>query len=498
MYLSASGASAASDIIIAVFAALLFVGCIVGLIVLLCRFADDEEKRGSSSGVLCLLIAAGFVLRLVFAMFIRGYRSDYSMFERMIASLRNNGLGGYYAGDGSTVLYPAVYFVYLIFGGLANALGLSEYALGMQFAIKLPLIIAELLTALAAYFAAKRYFNRNIALTLAGFVCVCPMFFIGSSIWCSPIVFTGMFVCFACYFIARKKLAAAIAFAFCAAFSSKEGVYIFPVMAVFSIFHIVRAAGCIKRDGVLGRALLGEDTRAVFTVPLGFVFSLVGSYLIGLFLVGEYDANFFSFIYEFTLAPLAEWTVFTSDGLSVYALFGRNGVAAGPRFPSWLFVCVFAAILLIVVCVVYFTKRNRATMVMLAAFCLFTMQIYFPGSTSQGALTVIPALVVSYALVKDKRILYALFVLGAAYTVNSLALMSGAGQMNNLADYSLDEVKAVSMNGVTVAMSAVALVAHLYYTAVAINIGMTGSKKLLSARRGIGASLKEFFRITKG
>lgn len=495
-FLSVSGATA-SDISIIVVLTVFSVLCFIGLIVLLCRFAGFDGKVKNAALILAGLLVAGLALRLVFALCVRGSRDDYGVFVTMINSLKLSGPAGYYKGDASKTLYPIVYFVYLIFGGLSNAMELSSHSLGMQFMIKLPLIIADLLTAFAVYKIAGRYINRAIALVIAGFVCICPIFFIGSAIWCSPITFTVMFACFACYYLARKKHAVTIAFAMLAAFSSKEGIYLFPVVFVFSAYHFVRAIINIKRDKPKGGAVLGADYRAAISVPIGLVLSFVLAYLLGLIMVHSHSCNPFTYIYEFLLAPLAGWKYFTLDGLSVYSIFNRSGATAGARFPSWLFVCLFAAIIFAVVCVVYFTKRNRATMVLLIAFSLLTMQVYYPDSTAvsmQGALGVILA---AYALNRDKRILYVLFAVGLCFAVNSLTTLGNMGQMNNLSDYNLADTAVDGIKAVTVVCSVITIIAHLYFTVVTVSVGMTGQRRMLDNKRTIGESITEFFAFKK-
>lgn len=497
-FLNASSPSAASDIIIAVFLALFTIGCIIVFVAFLCRFCNDNGDVPNKTVKLLLLFILGFAIRLVFALFVRGFRDDYALFVSMFDHLKTDGLSGYYNGSASGVLYPVVYAVYLIFGGLSNASSMSDYALGMQFMIKLPLIIADLLAAFALYKMAGRYFNKRASLAVLAFACICPIFFVGSSIWCSPIAFTVMFACFACYFLAKKYYALTIAFATLAAFSSKEGIYLFPMVAVFAVFHLVRAIKSLTAEGE-NRGTLSEN-RAVITVPVGFVLSLVGAYIIGLFMIGSYSYNPFDYIYRFLLAPLVEWDYFTVNGLSVYALFGRNGVEPGARFPAWLFAGIFAVILTVVVCVVYFTKRNRATLVMLGSFCLLTMQLYYPGATAISMQSTLALLLAAYVLVKDKRILHVLFVVGLAYVVNVISTMSDAGYLNNLADYDLTalaESVSATQNAVCIVCSVLAVIAHLYFTVVSVSVGMTGQKQQLLPANGLKASIKEYFSVRK-
>lgn len=472
----------------------------IGLIVLLCRNVDNENDIKHKALIFSVIFGLGFALRLVFALCVRGYRADYALFSGMFDNLKTNGLNDYYHGDAQAVLYPTVYFVYLIFGGISNAMGLSTGSIGAQFMIKLPMIIAELVTALFVYKTAVKYFNKNVAVVLCAFMCVCPIFFIGSSVWGTPIVFTVMFACIGCYFMARKNYSATVAFMTAAAFSSKEGIYLFPVTAVFSVWHFVRSIRNIVKDKPRGKALLGADSRAAITVPVAFILSLVGAYLIGLFVIAPYSYDPFLYIYEFLLYPLVGWKSFTFNGLSVYSVFGQNGAVPGARFPAWLFTCVFGAIIFAVVCVVYFTKRNRATMVMLAAYSCFTLQMYYPGSEAIGFVCVLPLLAVAYALVQDKRILTVLFVTGLAFVIESITVMSNAGYLNNLGDYNFGAEEILlkgGMNAVCIACSVVTLLMHLYFTVIAIGIGMTGQKKTLGAAEGLLPSIKEYVSIER-
>lgn len=498
-FLSQNGiTSAASDTIITVLLALFTVASVAALIVFLCKYAKGGEVRHKFSA-LAVMLAVGFAVRLVFALCITGYRDDYKLFIAMFDNLDKNGLKGYYSGDASDVLYPAVYFVYLIFGGLSNVVGLNDFALGAQFTAKLPLIIADILSAFAVYKIADKYFNTRIALVLCAFVCVSPIFFVGSAIWTSPIVFTAMFLCFAGYFLARKKCAWTIAFATAAAFSSKEGIYAFPVLAVFCGYHFVRAVINIKRDAPKGNDMLSADYRAVISVPVGFVLSLAVAYLIGLLEIAPHY-GFFSYLYEFLIHPLARTEFFTYNGLSIYSVFGKNGVRPDARFPSWLFACIFGAILLALACVVYFTKRNRATVVMLVAYSMFTMQLYYPGSTAIGMQSALILVAAAYALVRDKRLITVFALTGSVFVINSLSVIASAGYLNNFGDYRFADsgytgstLLSGALQAIPIACSVVAALVHIYFTVITVNVGMTGQKKeLLGCDSGIGACFKEY------
>lgn len=507
--LSANGVSSvASDVITVVILALLTIVSFGALIVFLCKYqarkSDEAVSKKTAASVLAVILAVGFVIRLIFALCIRGYREDYRLFTAMIEYIDANGLKGYYTGDLSATLYPLTFFIYLIFGGFANVTGIADFELGMQFTVKLPLIIAELLAAYCVYRLCAKYSNKYIGFALCAFVCVCPVFIIGSSVWATPLVITAMLACYACYFLARKKFAAAIAFATAAVFTSKEGIYLFPVFVVFGVYNIVKAAIGIKRDAPTGKALLSVDYNAVYTVPVSFIFSVTASYLLGLTMYSSYSCNFFKYINEFTLKPFVDWTFFTYNGLAVYSLFGMNGTEAPARFPAWVIAGVIAVIVTAAVCVVYFTRKNRATLVMLAAYVMFTMQVYFPGSSAIGQASALILIVAAYALVRDKRLLTVLFVTGLAFVINAGSVLANAGYLNNIVDYffTADEYTGSTLlqggvSAVNIVCSVLAVLSHLYFTTVAVGVGMTGQIKALGHADGIGGSLKEYFSIKK-
>lgn len=497
-FLSANGAFTASDITVTVLLSAFTVACFIALIVFLCRFTDYSGAGKSCLATLLLLLGVGLALRLVVGLCIRGYRGDYALYANMFDYLKVNGVKGYYKGDSSSVMYPIVYFIYLIFGGLSNAMGLSEHELGMQFMVKLPLIVADLVSAVFVYKLAAKYWNKAVALVLTAFVAICPIFFIGSTIYNTPITFTVTFIVMACYYLAKKNYAATIALSTAAAFSSREGIYIFPIVAVFSVFHFVRAIINARKDKPSAKGMLAKDYSAAITVPVAFVGSLIVAYLLGLPMLTSYSLNPFKYIYEFLLAPLGSLKVFTLDGLSIYSVFGRNGALPDARFPAWLFACVFGVIVTAVVCIVYFTKRNRAMLVMLIGFALLTMQLYYPDTYGAGMQSVLLILVAAYALVRDKRILTVMFVVGLCYVVNSLCTVANMGHLNNLSDYVLnDGLPTTGINGVTIACSVFAVVAHVYYTVITISIGMTKQKRLLGEQTSFVGSIKDYFSFKR-
>lgn len=488
-----------SDSIIIAVLVLLSIVSIFAAVVVICKFGFGRAKKFNTLGALMIVLAVGLVIRLLLGMFITGNRADYGMIQKAIEHIGNASIPSYYAGDAAKSVFPFGYFVYVIFGGFAQISGLVKYDAMLRFIIKLPLIIADLVTAVFIYKIANRYFDRVAGLVGAALVAVCPVFYIGSAVWTSQIAFTCMFAVIAFYFMARKNYIGTVLATTGAAYSSKEGVYILAAVAVFCGFHMISACVKIKKDGASAKAVLGENYRAAVFIPVGLVGGFLCAYLLTMIGAGSYSVNPFRYIYEYLLEPLCSISYFTYDGLSVYALFARNGAAPDARFPARLFAVIFSLIVTAVVCVVYFTKRNRATLVMLAAFSALTMTVYYPDGGAAGGMLALVALLSSYMLVKDKRILYVLAVIGLCFVLNAAGALANMQQLNTLGDYyfTVSGVPVIGNKVLNIVCSALAVVAHLYFTVITVIIGMTGQKKELAPADGFCASMRMFFQNDK-
>ncbi|MDE7464028.1 MAG: hypothetical protein K2M48_03270 [Clostridiales bacterium] len=140
-------------------------------------------------------------------------------------------------------------------------------------------------------------------------------------------------------------------------------------------------------------------------------------------------------------------------------------------------------------------------MVMLASYVLFTLQVYYPGSSAIGMTSVYLILLAAYVLVKDKRLLYVLFLTGFVFVINAVGVLASAGYINDLPAHEIDASASTLLDGGMAALpivcSVIAFISHLYYTYVAVSVGMSGQKRMLGEAQGIGGSLKELFSLKR-
>ncbi len=463
----------------------------------------ESSKQLNMGALLLVALVIGLILRLIFVFVIRGFLSDVNVITDMFKQLASNGFGGSYYKNEGTAIFPLSYYIYSLFGAFANLFSLDANSVVMPFFVKFPLIISDLITAFVLYKLTKKYLNSVAAVIVAGFVCVFPVFVFASSVWGTQYSLLAMFLALSFYFLSSKNFIATIGCYGAAMLAHKDAIYLFPLFAVFVIYGLVKASIAVhKEKGITFKGVLNNPAlRPVFTIPVSIVCMLIISYLISLpLMIGSFGAGFFTFIYRIYLAPVATFDLFGRNSLGIFNLFMRNGKGLSSRFPSIVFAVLFAVIITGIVLLVYLSKKNRANLVFLGGYILLTLATYFVGFTEFSLLAALIVLLISFLLIRDKRILMIFVALSLLVMINASAVMANAGYYNNLIDYytsDAEEILTGASAAVTIVCSALAVVTHLYSTVVLLDISMSNKRKILpyGENANFAKAMADFFRI---
>lgn len=495
------------------------VGCLLLLIWLCVRGINktDQKKVASEGGaeqhskpinytlLLVAFLAVGLILRLIFAFIVKGYRPGVNEVVTLFTKLNSDGFGkNYYSQEGLNI-FPLTYYVYSLMG-LIYGLGLNANSVFTALLVKLPLIIADLITAYVLYRLARKYINSFVALVVAGFVCVFPVFVFASSVWGSTYSLLAMCVALTMYFMVNKNFIATIGCYSAAMLCHKSAIYIWPLIAVFVIYNFIKSIMALRAEKHSFTQMLKDTkTRQVFTVPICVAAFSVLSYLLSLPLMRDaYGAGFFTFIYKIYLQPLGSFeNGFGHNSLGIFNVFMRNGAELNARFPVAVFVVLFAVIITGIVLLVYLSKKNRANLVYLAAYSFLTMATYFVGFDEFALLTALVVFLIAFLVVRDKRILAVMGVLSVAVIANASTVMSVAGHYSNAADSTLSAITQSATvlsggyNAVSIVFSVLAVLAHLYATIVLLDISMSNKRKILTGSENatFGEAMKAFLNM---
>ena len=214
-------------------------------------------------------------------------------------------------------------------------------------------------------------------------------------------------------------------------------------------------------------------------------------YLISLPAVIKITANPFKWLNLVFFAPLAEMTSFGHNALNIFNLFGRNGTELVAKFPSVVFVVLFALIVTALVLLVYLSRKNRANLSFLAAFIILTLSVFYMGFSELNLIAVMGLLLLSFALIKDKRILQIFGLVGFSVLFNASTVMANAGYLNNLTDFELSSSSnslytgSVILNSgggmaINIICSCITVLTFVYATLILLDFSMSNKRKLFA------------------
>ena len=485
--------SVATDVVFTVAMIVLTLAVLLVGVWLLVKFIG-KDKNAAPKGekvftkVLTLLIFGGLAVRILLALLIKGHREDFDMISGAMDHIAKNGFSGYYHANG-TQIYPLTLLIYALLGVFANAIGVTSSSYAMIIFVKLPLIAADIVSAIMIYKLARKYSNGYVASVISGMFLLMPVFMIPSSVWGSiySLLTLGLILCM--YFMATKNYLGLFASYTASLLVMKDALYLFPLFAVFIVYGFIKALRKVIKEHIPASAIFNDpDTCQVIRTPIYLVASFLVGYLLSLpTFISDYGASFFGWIYNFALRPLGTATSFGHNSLGIFNIFARNGDALGSTFPTVVFAVIFSVIILGIVLLIYLSKKNRANLVFLGSYIMLTLATYYVGFEELSLVPMLGLLLVAFILIKDKRILQIFGVLSIAVVINAVTVLVSAGYVNLASDYlftsSFYSGTKLLDSGFGMAMSIVcsvlAVVSHLYSTLVLLDISMSGKRKLL-------------------
>ncbi len=492
--------NAAADVTFAVVFAVFTVLTVAAAVWLIIRFIGREETR-SPAALAGMIIGLGVIVRLILCFTVRGYRGDTAE----MLDVMDGGLAGYYDGGGS--LFPLTALVYRLMGLMTGGFDFADNSIWPQFFVKLPLIAADAFTAMILYLLAKKYVNGYVGTVLAGLYSLCPACMFASSVWGAayPVMIVGMVL--SMYFlVGRNYLGLTVTFAL-TLLTGREALFLIPVVAVYVVYAFVKACIAVRRSQGGEGILASPETAPVVKLPLYVVGSVLVAYLVSLpAVLPDYGAGFFGWIYRFFLLPLVELTYFGYNSIGIFNLFGKNGDLLGSGFPATVFAVVFAILTVGIVLLVYLSKKNRANLVFTAAYVLMTLATYFVDFGAMALAPVLALLIFSFAVTRDKRVFRILLLTAFAFTVNASAVMISAGYLSNATDSVLSTGNAAYTGqtllsggvntAISVICSVIAVLTHIYFTLVVLDISVSDHRRLLDGDTAAGfrQAIRQFYR----
>lgn len=413
--------------------ALIFLGLSAAVYFL---FIKNKIKINPANGTLLAvsLLVTGLLLRISLATVIQGYPGDISLFKNWAAAAANNLTQFYSAAKSSD--YPPLYIYVLFLVGKIASLGImSKYYILL---LKIPSIIADIVTAYIIYKISKKYLSLEISILLSTFYIFNPSVFINSALWGQVDSFFTMIIILAVYLLVENKTALSAAVFTLGILMKPQGIIYAPVL----FFELVRQR---KVKSFVKAALSAVVTALIIIAP----FSLNKNIL---------------WIFNLYSGTVSEYPYASMNAFNFFSLIGANFV----KYTNTLFIfsyhtwgMIFIVLTTLFSWIVYIKGNNS---IYAAAAALIQIAGVFTFSVGMHERYLFPAAALSiltFIYFKDKRflLLAAGFSAGIFINTHTILLYGLKGGMSS-----------VTNNAVLIGTSLLNVLLFVYLIKVMVNI----------------------------
>ena len=468
MFLSITGITNATlDILIGVLFTLLTIAVLFFSVFFIIKYAG-KEKGANVKKLLIVVLILGFLIRILLALVVIGHRRE--LWGTIYATLKDPDFFDP-AESPAVHLYPFTYYIIGMFAYPFLEGGLSYDNVVLNMFIKMPFIIADIVTALLAYRAGKKFSNEYVGVVLASLVCFCPIFLFASTLWGSIVcllipMFFGAFLC-----LIEKKYIFAILIADLELITAKEGMIMLPVMFAYFLVVWIRSVIDYFKKGKK------EALKNILIIPITAVIGQVLIYLVSLpYTTPLTGSSYAEFVDFFFIYPIKENFYFGENALNIYSIFGFNAMTAKSVINQMLIAVIFAVFIAVITGVVYLTKRNRAVIVVFGAYAVITVCTYFVGFRALSVIPSLGMLLLAFVTTKDKRFFRSFCVSALLLILLVSTIYVCAGYYNTFPidvfssseNYSITSQYAYLVDGafkvIMIVLSVLQVVNHIYLT----------------------------------
>lgn len=379
------------------------------------------------------LLCIGLFFRISLSTVMEGYSGDINLFKDWASTAANN-FSQFYTNTRSCDYPPLYMYVLFLIGKIASISSINPY---YTLLLKLPSIIADVITAYFIYRLAKKYLSLEFSIFLSAFYIFNPVTFIDSALWGQVDSFFTLIIVLSLFLLSEgKTVLSSIAFT-CAVLMKPQGIIFLPVL----LFELVR-----------------ERNLKIFvkSIVSGLITALV------IILPFSYNQNAL-WIFKLYSKTISEYPYASVNGFNFFNLIGDNYKKNSEVFfifnyQIWGMIAITAITLF---CWYLYAKDKNRAFVFAAA--LVQISGVFTFSTGMHERYLFPAAalsIISFIYLKDKRLL----TLAVGYTVtiytNIYYILFGGSRGMNSNSHSL----------VTDAVSLLNIILFIYLMKILIDL----------------------------
>ena len=350
-----------------------------------------------------LLLFVSLLVRIGLALLSPGYPQDMATFKAWAMQAAGTGLRGLYQSDMFIDYPPGYMYVLYIIGKLRNLFSLGFDSRVFLLLIKLPGIMADLITSYLVFVLAKRSFHLSAAAVIGLLYAFNPITAYNSAVYGQMDSFFTLFILITVVCISRERLIQAAVF-FTFSILLKPQAFIFAPIALCVL--ITRK----NVKTVLFCLLAAASTVFVTVLPFSF---------------GQHPL----WIFRLYTATLKSYPYATLNAFNLYALLGGNWAPVENTllflpYRSWGW--IFSGVIAVASAVFCLRGRGVARISYAAFFVLFAVYMLVHKMHERYLFPAIALALLTFIYSKDRRFLF-LFVglsitlfLNVAYTLDTV------------------------------------------------------------------------------
>ncbi|WP_242976055.1 glycosyltransferase family 39 protein [Desulfosporosinus sp. FKB] len=375
--------------------------------------------RSNQRIIMVTLICAGLLLRIALGILIEGHPFDLNTFKSWAALAANN-FSQFYVGRHASDYPPLYIYILYLIGKIGSLKAMSAY---YTILLKLPSILADIITALLLFKLARKYLSAELSTMVAAFYIFNPAVLVNSTIWGQVDSFFTLLIVTAVVLLMERKLVYAAIFFTASVLMKPQGIIFLPIL----FFELVRQ----KSLKSIGKVLISGLLTAV-TIILPFSLQQNPLWIVKLFTstLGEYpyaSVNAFNFFYLLGAN-------YKKDTLPFLFL----------NYHSWGLIFI---VLVTLLAWFVFAKSKKESFLSVSALILISGVFLFSASMHERYLFPAAALaLLAFIYTKDKR--FMLLSIGVSVTgfVNTYLILCQTNEGINQAAFSTIPVMTSILN----------------------------------------------------
>ena len=429
-----------------------------------------------------MLMLGTFLVRLIFLLSMYGFGGEMNATVELARWLASNGVNNVYANASNfanidvSVMAPGTMYILAIMGAMGQNLTTD----GISVLIRMVGVLADMALVAMIYFYGRKYAGDKLAVIVAAAYAVLPVALVMSGM---SNTFTSLLLALmvaAVLLLVEKKYIPMYIVMALATVLDLRALALAPIAVTYLGYMYYKDADSLKKFG---------KNRAVI------VFGLIGAVALTYVLtipvaVGHFGENAF-YGMRMIANQMINNNIFVDNAFGFYGMATLNG--QGFNNTASILNLVFILVLVVYICSLYFKKRNRQEVLLLASYTL-AMVAVFTLKVTYTYLFLTIALGLIYAMVSGERRVYGImggYALLSFICVGLIVKNSGFAAI--LSDGLIVDFERTGADFIVFSVFTVLLT--LYYSYVVYNITNTGKvSDVKPLYKPLGAAIKDGFR----